>query len=405
MRPSFSASIIGGVSVLLFGMAAGVPGQATRKAPDAADLLALEVILADQNNAQRTMGRHDRNGDDRLDAAEMRELSWPEPPAFFDVNKDGRLTVLEIAMRFAHRRSEAGITKIDQNAAGRFLQRYDKNDDRELDAEEMKAGAWPPDPAQFDADKNGRLSGFEIAYRFARNREERQKRGIEGVDHSYAIMAINVYDHNGDKRLDADEQQMARLPKIADEFDKNGDGLLTIAEIETGLSSDRRQRGVTAVDQKSAQQFVSRYDRNFDGELDAEEMTQGGWPENPGEFDADQDGKLTVQEIATQFAKSKAQRGITDADQQSAERLVLLYDKNNNNLIDIDEVIEAQRPGALAQPRDGQGVSLTILAFVRFDEDHDQRLSKVEMATFLAQRRKELGDPKTTGDGSEPVRE
>jgi Ca2+-binding EF-hand superfamily protein len=137
-----------------------------------------------------------------------------------------------------------------------------------------------------------------------------------------------------------------------------------------------------------------------------EEMAQRGWPENPAEFDADKDGKLTVQEIATQFAQSKAQRGVTDADQQTAGRLILLYDKNNNSLIDIDEVIEARRPGALAQPTDNAGVSLTILAFVRFDEDHDQRLSKVEMAKLLAQRRKERDDQKnTTGERSAPIRE
>src|SRR5687768_6512748 len=135
--------------------------QAARKPPDAAELLGLEVILADQNNAQRTLGRYDRNGDDRLDAAEMRELPWPEPAAQFDVNKDGRLTVLEIAIQFAYRRAEAGVTRVDQNAAGRFIQRYDQNDDKELDAEEMKAGNWQPDPENFDTDKNRRRRSEE----------------------------------------------------------------------------------------------------------------------------------------------------------------------------------------------------------------------------------------------------
>lgn len=363
-------------------------GQEKKKAPEAADLLALEVILSDQNNAQRTLGRYDRNGDERLDAAEMRELPWPEPAAQFDVNKDGKLTVLEIAIQFAYRRSEAGINRVDQNAAGRFIQRYDKNDDGEIDTEEMKAGNWPPDPENFDTDKNGRLTPFEIAARFAKNREKRATRGIEPIDHSYAITTVNIYDRNGDRRLDADELKEARLPKDL-KFDEDGDGQVTIAEIENILSSDRHRRGVTSLDQTNARKFVARYDKNFDEELDEQEMRDGGWPKDPAEFDADKNGRLTIAEVATQFAKSKAERGITDADQQNAGRLLLRYDRNNNNLIEVDEVIEAQRAAGPQQAADAKNAPLTILSFVHFDEDRDQRLSKSEIATLLAQRRKE----------------
>jgi Ca2+-binding EF-hand superfamily protein len=388
-------------------------GQEKRKAPAAEDLLALEVIPSDQFNAQRTLGRYDRNGDDRLDAAEMRELGWADAPAQFDVNKDGRLTQLEVAIQFAYRRTEFGVTKVDQSAAGRFIQRHDKNDDRELDEEEMRAGNWPADPENFDTDKNGRLTPFEIAVRFAHNRRERLKKGVEPIDHSYSITTMNIYDRNGDRRLDAEELQAARttalgakLPMGPEEFDENRDGKLTINEIANGLSGDRKKRGVTAVDQKSAQNFVGRYDKNGDGELDAEEMLAGGWPKDPTEFDADKNGRLTIAEIATQFAKSKAQRGITDADLQNAGRLVLLYDRNNNNLIEVSEVIEAQRASAPQQPDDVRNVPLTILAFVHFDEDHDQRLSKAEISTLLAQRRKELEDQsKTTAEAGKADKE
>jgi Ca2+-binding EF-hand superfamily protein len=390
---SFSAFFtLGACAVLSGAFSSSAYGQ-TAKPPEATDLLALEVILSDQNNAQRTLGRHDRNGDERLDAAEMRELGWPEPPAMFDVNKDGRLTVLEIAIQFAYRRKEAGVTRVDQNAAGRFIQRHDKNEDGELDAEEMRSGNWPPDPENFDTDKNGRLTRFEIATRFARNREKRATRGIEPIDHSYAITTMNIYDRSGDRRLDAKELRDARLPKDLT-FDEDGDGLVTITEIENILSSDRHRRGVTALDQANARRFMSRCDRNGDDELDANEMREGGWPADPSEFDADKNGRLTVAEIATQFAKSKAERGITDADQQYAGRLLLLYDRNNNNLIEVDEVIQAQRTAAGQQPANTKITPLTILSFVHFDEDRDQRLSKGEVATLLAQQRKEQDDEK-----------
>jgi Ca2+-binding EF-hand superfamily protein len=285
---------------------------------------------------------------------------------------------------------------VDQNAAGRFIQRYDKNEDGELDAEEMRAGNWPPDPENFDADKNGRLTPFEIATRFARNREKRATRGIEPIDHSYAITTVNIYDRNGDRRLDADELREARLPKDL-AFDEDGDGLVTIAEIENILSSDRHRRGVSSVDQANARRFMSRYDRNGDDELDAKEMREAGWPKDPAEFDIDKNGRLTIAEIATQFARSKAERGITDADQQQAGRILLLYDRNNNNLIEVDEVIQAQRTAPTQQPDDFKNAPLTILSFVHFDEDRDQRLSKGEIATLLAQRRKELDEQKKTG--------
>jgi Ca2+-binding EF-hand superfamily protein len=55
-------------------------------------------------------------------------------------------------------------------------------------------------------------------------------------------------------------------------------------------------------DRKEAEQTMRRYDRNRDGILDANEIRQGRWRDNPLAHDRNRDGKLTISELSARYS-------------------------------------------------------------------------------------------------------
>ena len=85
----------------------------------------------------------------------------------------------EIAIGLAARKQDNEIARSDQMNANRFLSRYDLNRDKHIDLEEIEQTGWPKDPASFDTGQDDKITVFEIALRFAKNRKER---GVEQQD-------------------------------------------------------------------------------------------------------------------------------------------------------------------------------------------------------------------------------
>ena len=73
---------------------------------DLGEKFAVEIDEQDLQEAQRTMGRSDTNQDGVLDAEEIRNGRWGDDPLQTDRNRDGKLTLNELALRYAVRRSE-----------------------------------------------------------------------------------------------------------------------------------------------------------------------------------------------------------------------------------------------------------------------------------------------------------
>ena len=364
-----------------------VDGNAKEDSPEPADLLALDLIQADHNFAKQTMNLCDKNDDSHLDAVELRKLKWKIEPTKFDVNMDGRLTKLEIAMHFAYDRKIHGITQFDLNNARLFLRRYDKNNDRELSAYEIREGGWPPEPERFDANKDGIITQAELAVGFANKRQTRIERGVLNIDMANAVRFLRRYDANGDRQIDPtefDEENSMIKPALFDE-DKNG--RLINSEIAAGFAQIRKERGVTADDQRQAQTQLRLRDRNGDDQLDAEEIEAAKWPENPNRYDLDGDEKLTAAEVAAYFARERGERGVTPEDQLAATRLISRHDRNGNRQIDLFEV-ESPKSESPADKTEDKAVKITPLTFIEYDRDVDQRLSPREVAAMLAQQRK-----------------
>ena len=88
---------------------------------DLGEKFAVTIEDQDRQEAQRTMGRSDTNQDGILDAEEIRIGRWGDDPLQTDRNRDGKLTLTELALRYAIRRveREGGSTNSRTAAAWR----------------------------------------------------------------------------------------------------------------------------------------------------------------------------------------------------------------------------------------------------------------------------------------------
>jgi len=66
------------------------------------------------------------------------------------------------------------VDERDRRDADERMRRYDKNNDGSLDQDEVKEARWSDSLAQWDRNKDSKLSLEEVAARYARRREQRQ---------------------------------------------------------------------------------------------------------------------------------------------------------------------------------------------------------------------------------------
>ncbi|MEQ8790527.1 MAG: hypothetical protein RIC55_29795 [Pirellulaceae bacterium] len=194
---------------------------------------------------------YDHDKDRRLDRDEyeqslekMSPLEWRDA----DANRDELVTTTELAFAMAARRQEHGIAMLDQQVAYGNMTRVDRNKDRELDEREILRGRWPEFPDQYDADKNMRLTRFELEARIA---EERRKRGVAPEDEEQAQAQILRYDKNGNLQIEAyevegrppgDPQDIVTIDVFVS-YDLDFDQRLTRKELAVLFAQQREQQG------------------------------------------------------------------------------------------------------------------------------------------------------------------
>ncbi len=345
-----------------------------------ADLLDVTLIVGDQRMADDVMRLSDENRNGVLDAKEMGKLRWLVDPKRFDLNRNDRLTSLEVAIHFANMRKQFSITVPDMYNATRMINLYDQNGDRLLSEDEAKSFPLTNNIAELDANRDGQLSPFELGKQFA---ADFQDLGVEALDQWNALHHIRDNYKNGDQYLSFDEASTGHWPADAKTFDANRDKRLTMKEIAVGLAMQKQNNEIARSDQLNAQRFLAQYDLNRDKNIDAEESEKTGWPKDPASFDADKNGLITVFEISVRFAKNRKERGVEPEDREAAGELINRYDKNRNGFIDLHElVVDRSAVGVLNED-----------VFLEFDSDTNQRMSRMEIATYIAsERRKRAKD-------------
>ncbi|MGY8770306.1 MAG: proprotein convertase P-domain-containing protein [Pirellulales bacterium] len=218
---------------------------------------------ADLDTADKTLRRSDLNRDGLIDRAEAADAKWTHRNPFeMDLNKDNRLSRLELAQRYARRRmvDTAGaelFQKAIRVGTGIRTSSQDK-DKKRSDSDWWKSGGnrfWLTSSvlSRFDTNRNGRLEVHES-----------QDLGIP----------ISQIDIDLDSELSRDELY-AYFSKVQDEvggsvegvpgwfyeLDENQDGQVAMSEFTTEWTTEK------------IEEFAS-YDANQDGLLTELEITQ-----------------------------------------------------------------------------------------------------------------------------------
>ncbi len=170
---------------------------------DLGEKFAVTIEDQDRQEAQRTMGRSDTNQDGILDAEEIRIGRWGDDPLQTDRNRDGKLTLTELALRYAIRRVEReGGSKNSRTAArggssnasrpgspgrnanqgqdrmAQMFGRYDRNGNGVLEKDEW--GGLGSDPSGYDTNRDGKITREEFAASMASRFGGRGGGGGEG---------------------------------------------------------------------------------------------------------------------------------------------------------------------------------------------------------------------------------
>lgn len=246
------------VTVLPFGPAPGEPLIPEFGLP----VVKYPYTKEDLDQAQRILRRYDRNEDGFVDRDEAARSRWTHRNPFeMDLDKDNRLSRLELAQRYARRRMLSGD-------AGELAQKARRErsasslSDRDRDSRERRSDWWRSSRGntvlavsllrRFDADRNWRLTGDEL---------KDLGLPVEQIDRDQdgeiAGEELNQYLN---ELLDA-QQSAAELPEWFHQRDTNGDGQVAMSEFTREW------------DEESLRQFTG-LDRDGDGLLTISEVLQ-----------------------------------------------------------------------------------------------------------------------------------
>ena len=97
-------------SVALCLMIVSLSDTVAKAQEESADLFLTVLIAGDLQDAKKIMTIYDPNEDGYIDQAEQKRVAWRKEIPRFDLNKDGKLTHLEVAVMQAKQRSDSGVT-------------------------------------------------------------------------------------------------------------------------------------------------------------------------------------------------------------------------------------------------------------------------------------------------------
>ena len=318
------------------------------------DHFSLVLTRSDLQESNRLLTIYDTNDDGTIDEKEKQRLPWKLEFSDHDINNDKTLTHLELSIRCAKQRDKDNITQFDINNVNRFLTRFDKNRNGQLDKNEIKLGGWPSNSEEFDKNGDGVLTKWELAIRFAFLRGLRRELGIEAVDIVGAARILRQFDKDNDRMLNESERVRSSLPSDSARDDQNGDKLLDQTEIATSLARDRMDSGLSNSDMQQANRIFQILDPQGKGRIKLEGYEsfarQSGSVQldQDGTVDANGDGFVTLSEIKKLLVKQRNAKGYSDDDLDYAKKILLRYDKNRSNKLEKHELDET---GVLSWPK------------------------------------------------------
>ena len=164
-------------------------------------------------------------------------MPWRADYVEFDLNKDKKLTHLEVAVWQAKQRQAFDITQFDINNAKANIRRKDKNSNGQLDPDEIAQG-WPPDPQEYDKDGDGTITLAEIQVFIA---ADRKRMGYDDAHLAEAKRLMLRHDQNRTNYIEAyefpDNALVGKLNKEAlEKADLDKDDRISLEELAKHLA-------------------------------------------------------------------------------------------------------------------------------------------------------------------------
>ena len=275
-----------------------------------------------------------------------------------------------------------------------FFEHYDQNADGTVTQDEFSG---PGEVFRMlDKDKDGAISGPDLGlphdYKpnpaaVVRTAKRARGKAPEGDPRDRArkaraglLRAIAKMDADGDGRVSKDEWTFR--PQGFDRLDKNRDGFIDRSELRRGAP------GATGSSAEKRKQHFQRLDRNGDGSIDAAEATSPGMLRR---FDADKDGKITLEEFEGGRGKGNKKRSKGKVRRRVLKLSALRrYDRDGNG---DGKVSPDEYPASLERFKaldvDGDG----------FLTEKDIQLARDKPATKDAAKTSPFGSMDANGDG------
>ncbi|MBI2481311.1 MAG: hypothetical protein HYV60_22515 [Planctomycetia bacterium] len=301
----------------------------------AAELFTVKTTDADKREADERFRRYDSNGDGILDKAELARGRWSEDPLTFDRNHDGKLTLSEMAVRYAQRRVVEEKSRATQTASRSTAPTANRGGDRASRGGfggGIGGGGGEEGRSFFsrrDAGDGGERAVAAASPSSSTEAVETRK--------SYRVKTVTERlpkglpdwfarsDANADGQVAMAEFATAWSDSVLSEFrqfDQNRDGMITASEALNAVNngavrgSTSSPSPTTTVSSTSTtasastgealkidpryvayyQKLLSKYDTNGDGALVAGEYK--AMSKDPSAADSDGDGRISVNELA-----------------------------------------------------------------------------------------------------------
>ncbi|WP_145220958.1 hypothetical protein [Planctomycetes bacterium TBK1r] len=274
-----------------------------------AGIVQMDSILAD-----RYTKRYDSNRDGKLQLRELENNTFSDQIESYDRNSDDELSADELIRGLAFERKfrdELGVKGCDQGGAMALINQGDLNGDRQLGGDELGAVDLDSATMKFDRNDNESLSVSELAEYLA---DRRMRMGMTPSDQLLARNVIRRSDPDGDGLVPANLFRQADPDPDPDlgSPDENGDGLLSLLEIETYLAKQRKLLGFDDESANRASILIARNDSNGDRKLSKAELKASGanrdsplFPEKLSLIDQDGDAAIDMKELARFIQKTR----------------------------------------------------------------------------------------------------